>query len=95
MERIGVVVALAGLAVLAAGCSRAPKDMTGKAVEIAGSYAKTCRNVAKAPDGTLTADCLDAHNQFHTSSIAAGACTADIANINGALTCSAPAKGPN
>jgi len=94
MKRIGVVVAFAGLAVLAAGCSRAPKDMTGKVVEIAGSYAKTCRNVAKAPDGTLTANCLDGHNQFHAASIAAGACTADIANINGVLTCSAPPPQP-
>ena len=83
MNRIGIAVALAGFAVFAAGCHR------GKAPG-EGSYALTCRNTVKSADGTLTADCLDAHNQYHTSSIAAAACRADIANINGVLTCSAP-----
>ena len=91
MTRIGWVIAFAGLALVAAGCNRTVKDMTGKPVAVAGSYAKTCRNVANAADGTLTGECLDAHNQFHTSSIAAPACNGDIANINGALACSAPA----
>ena len=82
MKRLGFVAVLGGLAILAAGCHR------GKAAHGAGSYATTCRNAAKTADGTLTADCLDAHNQYHLSSIAAAACPGDIANINGVLTCS-------
>jgi hypothetical protein len=88
MKRAGIVVALAGVAVFAAGCNRAPKDMTGKEVAVSGSYARTCRNVANAADGTLTADCMDAHNQFHKTSVSITECRADIANVNGALTCS-------
>jgi hypothetical protein len=88
MKRAGIVVALAGVAVFAAGCNRAPKDMTGKVVAVPGSYAGTCRNVANTADGTLTADCMDAHNQFHKTSVATAVCHSDIANINGVLTCS-------
>jgi hypothetical protein len=87
MKRTGIVVALMGVAALTA-CDRRPKDMTGNAVAVAGSYAKTCRNVATAADGTLTADCMDAHSQFRRTSVAAGACHTDIANMNGVLTCS-------
>jgi hypothetical protein len=87
MKRTGFLVVLAGVALFAAGCDRTPKDMTGKAVAVAGSYAKTCRNVANTADGALTAECLNAHNEFRKTSVATAACHADIANMDGVLTC--------
>ena len=41
-----------------------------------------------ACDTSREPDCLDAHSQFHKSSVATTACRADIANVNGVLTCS-------
>lgn len=82
------VVAMAASLVLG-GCQRA-KDMDGKAVAVGGSYAKTCRNVVKQPNDVVSADCLDAQGQFHSSSLPADACPGKINNVNGILMC--PAK---
>ena len=78
---------LVAVAALAQGCHRA-KDLTGKVVKVDGSYARTCRDVTNADNGAMSAQCLDAHGQFHASTISAAACQADISNINGVLTCS-------
>jgi hypothetical protein len=86
MKRTGIMVVLAFVAMLPAACGRSTKDMTGKVVEVAGSYAKTCRNVASV-DGALTAECMDAHSQFHKTTVVSAACRGDIANMNGVLTC--------
>ena len=63
------------------------KSMDGKVVRIKGSYALSCRNVVDGDGGALSAECLDAHRQFHVSSLPTSICRGDIANSNGILTC--------
>ncbi|MGZ3274238.1 MAG: hypothetical protein ACXU82_15750 [Caulobacteraceae bacterium] len=88
MRRFGIAPPLAAVALILGGCHQV-KDLDGKAAEVKGSYVRTCRKVAVSPaDGVLTAECLDAKGQFHTSSTQASTCTGDLANMNGVLTCS-------
>ena len=82
MTRSWVVVTAVGLAL--GGCQG--KDMEGKPIPIKGSYAKTCRNVVRS-GASLSADCLDAHAAFHSTTLPADACPGKVANINGVLTC--------
>jgi hypothetical protein len=94
MGIFGKSLALAGLAVLAAGCHRVVgKDMSGQSVTVAGSYALTCRHVADHFGGKLTAECEDAKGAFHAASLQASECKGLVANMNGVLTCIGP-KAP-
>jgi hypothetical protein len=87
MKFVSRVLPLAAVALVLCGCHKQAKDMNGKVVHFPGSYAQTCRNVSAGTDDVITAECMDAKSQFHTSSIKATACPADIANMNGVLAC--------
>jgi hypothetical protein len=86
LNRTRLVLSLLAIGVLMSACHRT-KDMDGKIVKVAGSYAKTCHNVVELAGGAVSAECKDALGQLHTSTIQRSACEGDLANINGVLFC--------